>query len=831
MRAKRILALLLALLMVLPMGAVQAGEPQVDKAALQAAIAEATTFLSASEEGYAIGKYPKGSKNALQAVIDAARLVEQDADASETAIVEAFNNVNTALATFEASVITVNPASRQIYLEVRNWRTAEVLTEVTMKVNGITYTIGSTGYVLATVFEGNNDIEVSKAGYLTSVLNDYEIDSGWESMWIALNKIRTVKMIVKDSETNQAINGVTMVVNQNSYTTDEMGAAIVTTGEVFNEITLSKPGYELRTLEEYHLIVFDEEGNDTGEDQDEYIFELDALNRTALIEKIQEAIATLGQAVEGNSIGQYPEEAMTEFEAAIAAAENVNDTAITQVAVNDALQALIGALAAFEGKQIQAGDNADLQEVVTGAKSLLDDISVGIGVGQYPEAAVAALQAAIEAAEAVTGREASPAEIDAALQALAAAVEEFEDEEIHEGDSSLLETKITEITAFLNASQEGNRAGQYPAGSKSILQAAVTAAQSAIDSPASQVQIDNAYTLLMTAYDTFRGSVRTISPRNDDDTPAVAQPQPVVQPPTKITDGMNTVETGQGTVKTTANEVQKIMEAAKPVILESTIATIDFGKKGLNVVELKEGLNASLELGAKVTEKAKTDEVLSSAKLDSAGLTPLGGKVLDLIAQMNYSDGTSKKIKSFAEPVKVTINLKELGLTGDTTNLTAVRFVPQEDGTYKTVKLGGVYNPATNSFEFYTDSFSLYSIVKADDITKITFTIDSKAYSIGQLAKQTDVPPVVQEQRTLVPIRVVAETLGAKVDWNNDTQTVTITLDGKVLTMTLGQLIEGMDVPAQAMNGRTLVPLRYVSEKLGAYVMWFGEAQRIEIIK
>ncbi len=305
---------------------------------------------------------------------------------------------------------------------------------------------------------------------------------------------------------------------------------------------------------------------------------------------------------------------------------------------------------------------------------------------------------------------------------------------------------------------------------------------------------------------------------------------PVIQPTTKITDGLSTVETGQGTVKAANAEITKIMGAGKPVILESAIATLDFGAKSLAVEEVKTGIGAYLELGALVTEKKVTEEVLTGSKLSETGLVAIGGKVLDLVAQLNYTDGTSKKIKSFAEPVKVTINLKEIGLTGATENMTAVRFVPQADGSYKTIKLGGTYNADTDTFSFYTDSFSLYSIVKADKIRKIKLTVDKHAYSVDETNLVTDVTPVIEEDRTLVPIRVVAEALGAEVDWDQDTRVVTIALDGNVLTLTIDQLIEDMDVPAKLLNNRTMVPIRYVSEKLGAYVMWFAAEQRVDII-
>ncbi|WNS41499.1 copper amine oxidase N-terminal domain-containing protein [Paenibacillus sp. MMS20-IR301] len=541
----------------------------------------------------------------------------------------------------------------------------------------------------------------------------------------------------------------------------------------------------------------------------------------------------------GEDVGQYPAEAVEVLKAAIEAAKAVLEHPATQTQIDAAKATLEAAITAFETKVNTAGNSEEANAAVTEAAALLNSIVVGEGVGQYPLAAKTALEAAIAAAEEVFSKPSTQAEIDAAKAVLDAAITAFKAAVIKAGNSEAVQTLITAVTTLLNTSTEGNGVGQYPAGSKAALQAAVTAAENVIRTAATQAEIDQANKQLTAAYDTFRASVITTAPA-EPYTPSVTTPPvttapattpPVVQPSTKITDGLNTVETGQGTVKADTTEVQGIMKAAKPVILESALAIIDFGKNGLNVAELKQGLGSSLELGVLITEKSKSDEVLAGSKLEQAGLQPLGGKVLDLVAQLNYSNGTSTRIKSFAEPVKVTIKLKELGLTGDTTNLTAVRFVPQADGTYKTIKLGGVYIPETNSFEFYTDSFSLYSIVKADSVTKITFKIDSKAYAIGALAKQTDVPPVIQEQRTLVPIRAVAEALGAEVKWDHATKTATILLDGKVLTMTLGKLIDGMDVPAQAIDGRIMVPLRYVSETLGAYVMWFPQDKRIEIIR
>lgn len=81
-----------------------------------------------------------------------------------------------------------------------------------------------------------------------------------------------------------------------------------------------------------------------------------------------------------------------------------------------------------------------------------------------------------------------------------------------------------------------------------------------------------------------------------------------------------------------------------------------------------------------------------------------------------------------------------------------------------------------------------------------------------------DQPPVIVNDRTLVPFRTVFEALGAEVGWDEATQTVTGTRQGRVITLQIGgseMLVDGqikyLDVPAQLLGGRTLIPVRAVS--------------------
>lgn len=101
-----------------------------------------------------------------------------------------------------------------------------------------------------------------------------------------------------------------------------------------------------------------------------------------------------------------------------------------------------------------------------------------------------------------------------------------------------------------------------------------------------------------------------------------------------------------------------------------------------------------------------------------------------------------------------------------------------------------------------------------------------------------DVAPVIEQGRTLVPLRKIFERLGAEISWDEASKTVVATKGEQTIELTMGNatcLVNGkkvkLEVPAKIIAGRTMVPMRFVGETLGAkvnYVTTNGPAVYIE---
>jgi hypothetical protein len=99
-----------------------------------------------------------------------------------------------------------------------------------------------------------------------------------------------------------------------------------------------------------------------------------------------------------------------------------------------------------------------------------------------------------------------------------------------------------------------------------------------------------------------------------------------------------------------------------------------------------------------------------------------------------------------------------------------------------------------------------------------------------------DAEPYTKEGRTLVPFRKILEELGTEVSWDSEKQIVTAKKNATEMSLKIGinyGYVNGnkvnLDVPPEIYGGRTFVPLRFISENLGAEVNWEGSTNTVFI--
>lgn len=156
-----------------------------------------------------------------------------------------------------------------------------------------------------------------------------------------------------------------------------------------------------------------------------------------------------------------------------------------------------------------------------------------------------------------------------------------------------------------------------------------------------------------------------------------------------------------------------------------------------------------------------------------------------------------------------------------------VKLKAEKDGTYSfTMPKGGVTVDTT----FKQAEGATNTDKPAATATKtIILQIGSTAVLVDEQAIINDVAPVIRNDRTLVPIRVITEALGGQVAWNEAAKEVTLTVNGKEIKMTIGKVLEKYGVAPVIIGGRTFVPVRFVADELGAVSTWDDATKTVTI--
>lgn len=115
--------------------------------------------------------------------------------------------------------------------------------------------------------------------------------------------------------------------------------------------------------------------------------------------------------------------------------------------------------------------------------------------------------------------------------------------------------------------------------------------------------------------------------------------------------------------------------------------------------------------------------------------------------------------------------------------------------------------------------------------TVIKMQIGSKIMYVNNVAAEKDAAPVIRNDRTLVPIRFITESLGGAAAWNSTTKEVTLTIDGKEIKMTIWKTLEKYGVAPVIIGDRTYVPVRFVADELDAATAWDNAVKTVTITK
>jgi uncharacterized repeat protein (TIGR02543 family) len=125
--------------------------------------------------------------------------------------------------------------------------------------------------------------------------------------------------------------------------------------------------------------------------------------------------------------------------------------------------------------------------------------------------------------------------------------------------------------------------------------------------------------------------------------------------------------------------------------------------------------------------------------------------------------------------------------------------------------------------------------------TVIVLQIGNPMFTVNAISKTLDSPPVIKNGRTLVPIRAIIEALGGTVGWDGTARKATVALGRATIELWIGRntaRVNGVTTPIDAanvkvvpeiINGRTMLPLRFVSESLGCSIVWADATKTITI--
>jgi hypothetical protein len=176
----------------------------------------------------------------------------------------------------------------------------------------------------------------------------------------------------------------------------------------------------------------------------------------------------------------------------------------------------------------------------------------------------------------------------------------------------------------------------------------------------------------------------------------------------------------------------------------------------------------------------------------------------------------------------------------DRASMNGLNLILSRDGTFSTnaVLQGGTNQLLFEAWDKAGNYASEEFFLVLTQETVIQLTIGKNIAMIDGIPVPLDVPPIILNGRTMVPIRFISEAFGAEVQWDAETRTVRIYFEKTFTRVTLqinntiariNDKIVTLDAPPTIKNGRTMVPIRFISEAFGATVDWDNATRTVTI--
>ena len=281
-------------------------------------------------------------------------------------------------------------------------------------------------------------------------------------------------------------------------------------------------------------------------------------------------------------------------------------------------------------------------------------------------------------------------------------------------------------------------------------------------------------------------------------------------------------------IDTTETEVNENPAAERPQLTQAI--TTDFKSDSEELLSLMEHFKSDDKdnyVGGNIDNN--TQDILikaTEAVINNSTLPTSNDKATQVLIDLAVMDAQGGRESELAQKIAEGY---AAGLTAD--NMLAVPLLTAPyNGFPRTLNMRNALSAAIDEAKTITDT----------EKTIVTMQIGNSVMTINGAEQNIDAEgttPVVVDDRTLLPVRAFVEGIGGGVNWDENSQTATLSYNGDEIKLTINSATAylnneatTLDVTPVIINDRTMLPIRFIAESFGYTVLWTGETQTVTII-